>query len=193
MISFLLVGLLLATRAASSDSELVTSLRAGDQSAFRSIFDRYHVQLHRYLIRRGVEDTAAEDIVQNAFIAIWEKRETLDPSQSVRGYLYRVCHNRAANHFRDRSKFVDMDDARESALVATQETDLSYKELKSAVDRVVSELPDRRRAVFELCFINGLTYREAAAALEISAKTVENQMGHALRTVREHIQHLREA
>jgi len=190
MIGFLLIALLLAALAVGSDSELVAKLRTGDQSAFKRIFDRYHVQLHRYLIRRGVQDTAAEDIVQNAFIAIWEKRETLDPSQSVKGYLYRVCHNRAANHFRDRSKFVDMGDAPEFGLMPTQETDLSFKELKSAVDRAVRELPDRRRAVFELCFINGLTYRETAVTLEISQKTVENQMLHALRTIRERVQHL---
>ena len=190
MISLILIGLLLAALGVASDSELVAMLRIGDQSAFKTIFDRYHAQLHRYLIRRGVPASASEDILQDAFLAVWERRETLDPSRSVRGYLYRACHNRAANHFRDRSKFVDDHDAPEAGLMPTQEADLSYNELKSAVDLGVSELPDRRRAVFELCFISGLTYREAADTLGISVKTVENQMGHALRTIRDRVQHL---
>jgi len=190
MTSLLLIGLLLAALEVGSDSKLVAMLRSGDKSAFKSIFDRYHAQLHHYLIRRGVPTSAAEDILQDAFLAVWERRETLDPSRSVKGYLYRSCHNRAVNHFRDHSKFVAEDDAPESGLMPTQEADLSYNELKSTVDLAVSELPDRRRAVFELCFINGLTYREAADTLGISIKTVENQMGHALRTLRDRVQHL---
>ncbi len=193
MINLLLIGLLLAALEIGSDSEVVAMLRHGDQSAFKSVFDRYHTQLHRYLVRRGVPTAAAEDILQDAFLAIWERRETLDPSRSVRGYLYRACHNRAVNHFRDHSKFVDDDDAPEAGLMPAQEADLAYNELKSAVDLAVSELPDRRRAVFELCFINELTYREAADTLGISVKTVENQMGHALRTIRERIQYLYQA
>jgi RNA polymerase sigma-70 factor (ECF subfamily) len=190
MISLLLIGLLLAALEAGSDSELVAMLRSGDQPAFKSIFDRYHAQLLQYLIRRGVPTSAAEDILQDAFLAVWERRKTLDPSRSVKGYLYRSCHNRAVNHFRDHSKFVADHDAPETALMPSQEADLSYHELKSVVDLSISELPDRRRAVFELCFISGLTYREAADTLGISVKTVENQMGHALRTIRERVQHL---
>lgn len=185
-----MISLLLAVLGIDTDSELVALLRDGDQSAFKRIFDRYHAQLMWYLIRRGVPTTAAEDILQNAFLAVWEKRETIDPARSLKGYLYRACQNRAANHFRDQSKFVTSDETPEVAAMPEQETDLSYHELQSVVDQAVSELPERRRAVFELCFIDGLTYREAADTLGISTKTVENQMGHAFRAVRERVQHL---
>ena len=154
MSSLLLISLLLAALAIGSDSELVVRLRSGDESAFKSIFERYHAQLHLYLIRRGVPASAAEDILQSTFLAVWERRDTLSPARSVKGYLYRACHNRAANHFRDRSKFVAEEDAPEAGLMPTQVDDLSYNELKSVVDLAVSDLPDRRRAVFELCFIN---------------------------------------
>ena len=185
-----MISLLLALLQVESDSDLAAMLQTGDQAAFKTIFDRYHAQLLRYLTRKGVPTSAAEDILQNAFLSIWEKRDTLDPSRSLKGYLYRTCHNRAVNHFRDHSKYVTSDDSPESALMPEQESNLAFNELQSVLDEAVSELPERRRAVFEMCFIDGLTYREAADALGISTKTVENQMGHAFRAIRERVQHL---
>ena len=170
-----------------SDSELAAGLRRGEESSFKELFDRYHAPLYRYLLRKGVPSAAAEDILQNAFMALWERRENTDPTKSLKGYLYRTCHNRAANYFRDQGKFVIGDDGSEATVAPTQESDAGYNALQAALEVAVAMLPERRRAVFELCFIDGLTYREAAEVLGVSTKTVENQMGHALRAIRKHI------
>jgi len=181
---FSLVAIILSS---VSDPELTSGIRKGDRDAFKALFDRYHGRLYHYLLRRGVSAAAAEDILQSTFLAVWERRARLDPERSLKSYLYRTCHNRAANHFRDRAKF-DESDNPEPGLSPRQEADLAHAELQDALNMAISKLPERRRAVFELCFLSGLSYREAAEALEISVKTVENQMGHALRAIRTHLQ-----
>ena len=184
-----MIFFLLAVFGLESDQDLVRAIQSGDQSAFKTVFRRYHPRLLAYLVRTGVPSSAGEDILQQAFLSVWEKRDSLDPNKSVASYLYRACHNRALNYFRDNAKFVTGDDPPERPIEPDQEADLEYSELQAELDKAIAELPEKRRAVFEMCFINGLSYKEAAEALDISVKTVENQMGHAFRHVRERVKH----
>ena len=89
-----------------------------------------------------------------------------------------------ANHFRDTARFIDLTALNEPAAPTAPDRDADYALLQQALRAAVEVLPERRRAVFELCFLQELTYREAAEALEVSIKTIENQMGHALKTIR---------
>lgn len=169
------------------DSDLVESLKIDGREAFRSLFNRYHAPLFRFLRRMGVSEHATEDVLQDVFAGIWSGRTRLDSSRSIRAYLYRACRNRAANYFRDSDRYVVVALAEPQSEHPAQDDDLDYELLKAGVDKAVARLPERRRTVFELCFINGLTYREASEVLGISPKTVENHMGYALKSVREHI------
>ncbi len=179
-----LMLLALHLRNAVEDAELARQIRDGDHEAFKQFFDRYHGLLLNYLIKRGLGSEEAQDIVQNAFIMIWEKRAQIDPSRSIKAFLFRIGYTRALNHFRDTAKF-DSD-----ADVTLQETDgdivnrVSFKQLQGYVHNIIQTMPERRRAVFELCFLEELTYREAAESLQISIKTVENHMALALKTMR---------
>ena len=173
-----LTGISARSMKARSAADLVASLRSGDQAAFQKIFRRYQAQLQVYLVRQGVPPSVADDILQNAFLSVWERRASLDPNKSLKAYLYRACHNRALNYFRDNTKFVTGDDPPERPTAPDQEANLEYSELQAELDKAVAELPEKRRVVFEMCFINGLSYREAAEALDISVKTVENYREH---------------
>lgn len=174
------------------DRELARSIRSGDQDAFRAFFDRYHGLLYGYLRRRGADSATAEDLVQQAFIAIWERRTEIDPDRSLRAFLFKIGYNRALNHFRDTARF-DGDDALADAPgTADPEAAAGYALMRDSLAAVVAQLPERRRAVFELCFLEGLTYREAAEALAVSVKTVENQMAAALKTLRAAFERYRE-
>lgn len=184
MIGSLLHMLLLAFAAGPDDRVLAERIRQGDAAAFRSFFDRHHGTLYRYLRRRGVPDPVCEDLVQNAFVTVWERRAAVDPDRSLRALLFRIGYTRALNHFRDTARFDG--DAALASSAAANATDRQAAQslLDDAVRLAVNALPERRRAVFELCFFEELTYAEAADALGISAKTVENQMGHALKALR---------
>lgn len=174
------------------DAELAKRIKDGDHHAFKQFFDRYHASLLGYLKRRGMDPEAAEDIIQNAYIFIWEKRADIDSSKSLRAFLFRIGYTRALNYFRDTAKFDGEADltlhTAESSASASTELNLTNKHLQKAIQT----LPERRRAVFELCFLEDLTYRETAETLGISIKTVENQMAHALKTIRAAMMPLRQ-
>ena len=179
--------LVLATLAAPDldDAALAERIRTGDERAFRAFFERHHDALYGYLRRRRVSPDVCDDLVQNAFLYVWQNRQQIEPGKSLRAYLFRIAHTRALNHFRDTRRLTD-DTALdfEPADLPGPDDHAEHAMMQEALHAAIATLPDKRREVFELCFVEGLTYREAAEALEISVKTVENQMGAALKTIR---------
>ncbi|MBO6576314.1 MAG: sigma-70 family RNA polymerase sigma factor [Rhodothermales bacterium] len=182
-----LVLLLAVTLSDDDEAGLARAIRAGDRTAFRTFFEAHHQALLRYLVHKQVAPDVAEDLVQNAFVYIWEQRHQIRDDGSLRGLLFRIGYTRALNHFRDTARLTgDLPDE------AAPEADPGERmDVQEQVARAVARLPERRRAVFELCVLQGLTYREAAEALEITPKTVENHMGYALKAVREELKELR--
>jgi len=184
-LGLLLLGLALRDDPVARD--LAERIRAGDREAFRTFFDRHHRRLFGYVCSRGVPDDAAADLVQNAFVYVWTNREQIDPDRSLRAYLFRIGYTRALNYFRDTAS-VDGTaqlDLRPDPSAPSPETDAQVRLLRETVDRAIEQLPERRRAAFRLCFIEGLTYREAAEALDVTRKTIENHIALALRDLRE--------
>jgi RNA polymerase sigma-70 factor (ECF subfamily) len=168
----------------TEDADLARRIRKGDHAAFRRFFDQYHGLLFGYLRRRGIDEETAADLVQTAFVMIWEKREQIDASRSLRAFLFRIGYTRALNHFRDTAKFDSRADVDLHPDFAPMGSGADYEVIHRALGKAIAALPERRRAVFELCFLQELTYREVAEMLDISIKTVENQMAYALKSVR---------
>jgi len=190
--SLLALLLFLASRSTWADAaEIAARIRDGDREAFRTFFDRHHARLIGYVRSRGVPSGPAEDLVQDAFVYVWTNRDAIDPEKSLRAYLFRIGYTRALNYARDASKEdaetdpVEALDALSPDSVAGPEMDVLRGELRDRIDTAVRDLPDRRRAVFEMCFLQGLTYREAAEQLDVARKTVENHMRLALQDLRE--------
>ncbi len=179
---------------AVEDAELTRRIKEGDHSAFKVFFDRYHATLFSYLKRRGLDHGATQDLVQNAFLKIWESRNDIDPNKSLRALLFRIGYTRALNFFRDHAKFdYEHDLSIRSDADMHPQDQTSYNLARDQLHKLIETLPPRRKAVFELCFQEELTYREAAEALGISIKTVENQMAHALKTIRAGMAHLKQS
>ncbi len=193
----LYIGLLLIYLAVNiadgiDDTVLAQRIKEGDHHAFKQFFDRYHGSLISYLSRRGMDALAAEDIVQNAYIFIWENREKINTAKSLRAFLFRIGYTRALNYFRDNAKFDGEADLSLQAATSRTSENAEHAIAHEHLQKAIQTLPERRRAVFELCFIEDLTYREAAESLGISIKTVENQMAHALKTIRAAMMPLRQ-
>ncbi|PEN13510.1 RNA polymerase sigma-70 factor [Longibacter salinarum] len=181
-----LVLLGLALRDGPEAQELARQIREGDQEAFRAFFDRHHGRLFGYICSRGVPESDAADIVQNAFVYVWTHRSKIDPDRSLRSYLFRIGYTRTLNFFRDRDETPDVDlDLQPDSSTRSPEAETQVSLLRETVDAAIETLPERRRAAFRLCFLEGLSYREAAEALDVTRKTIENHVSHALRDLRE--------
>ena len=169
---------------------LLERIRAGDSDAFDAVFRANYAALvgsaERILGRRDV----AEEIVQDVMLEMWRRRETLAVEDSLRGYLFRATRNRSLNHLRHGA----IEKRAEPELAANRAESgssahaaLVEEEIEVAVKRAVADLPARCREVFELSRVHGLRYPEIATTLGISVKTVEAQMGKALRLLRERL------
>lgn len=170
-----------------SDTGLIALLARRDESAFEQVFKQYYKPLHAYAYAMLKEEAIAEETVQTVFCRLWERAEGLSFGSSVAAYLYRSVHNEALNHLkhrkvRSRHRLHVVHSAKGAADGAVRS--LALKELESRLAQALNELPEQCRTVFQLSRFEELRYREIADRLNISVKTVENQMGKALKLLR---------
>jgi len=169
-----------------TDRDLLDRLRGGNQDAFQAIFRAYYprlVGLAGAMLRDGA---AAEEIVQDVMLELWRRRATLVIETTLQAYLYRATRNRSLNHIRHQRITERAEPYLRTDATSVERADsrVMEAEIEAALRSAVSELPSRCREVFELSRVHGLTYAEIAQAMDISVKTVEAQMGKALRTLR---------
>ena len=178
-----------AQSSAEEDSlaPLMAAIRGGSQSALGQLMDLCWPELVRYAARQVGDVDLARDIVQEAFIQIWERRRAWEPRGSARAYLYRIVRNLVIDEKRRqgvRRRWAASQELAPSPRPATPDEVLDEKILTEVFETAVASLPNRRREVFELVFMRGLSHADAAAVMKLSVQTVANQMSSALRTVR---------
>ena len=183
------IVLALAEEDSLDDVELARKIKKGDEAAFKIFFNRHYDPLLRFLLSKNLTTEVAEDLIQNAFLYIWDHRKKIEPEKSLRAYLFRIGYTRMLNHFRDTQKVDNTDAVPESSTDLTPEDHLRSSELKEAVDQAINGMPKKRREVFQLCFMQELTYKEAAKVMDITRKTVENHMGLAFKDIRAALKH----
>lgn len=168
------------------ENNLAQALRRGDVTAFDVVFRQWYEPLCHYACRLADGDMdEAEDLVQQAFVKLWEQHARLEVSWSLKSYLYKTVHNACLNRLRSRkvqSKYLDFN-AQQLDTMHTLPDDTS-PELLERFQRAMDALPPQCRHIFELSRFETLKYREIADQLGISIKTVEAQMGKALRILR---------
>jgi RNA polymerase sigma-70 factor (family 1) len=163
--------------------------RIGDEAAFEQLFRQFHPSLCRYAFTILKDTEAAEEVVQDVFLKVWEKRDSLTFTVSVKSYLYRAVHNGCMNLAGKKKKEVRMDEQPLKIVhqSAAPVEDFQTRELEKAIASALNQLPEQCRKVFELSRFGNMKYKEIADTLGISVKTVENQMGKALRIMREQL------
>jgi RNA polymerase sigma-70 factor (ECF subfamily) len=168
----------------ATDLEVMDALRRDDPRALQRLVDCYWHGLLSYVKRILADVDAAEDVVQEAFVRLWEERSRWWASSAPRAVLYRIARNLALNElkahgFRERQ----LERTRGQTTSLTPIQLLECEELHAAVTQAVNALPPRRREVFVLARFHGMSHREIAQTLEIAPQTVANQMATALATL----------
>jgi RNA polymerase sigma-70 factor (ECF subfamily) len=168
------------------DRELLERLRAGDQAAFDSIFRSHYAHLVAFAQGLLRDRAAAEDSAQEVMLELWRRRAELVIQESLRAYLLRATRNRSLNQLRHAKvqRNAEPKLVGEDSITATGAGKLVAGELRDALSAAVAELPPACREVFQMSRGQGLRYAEIASTLGISVKTVESQMGKALRHLR---------
>jgi RNA polymerase sigma-70 factor, ECF subfamily len=172
-----------------STPTFIALIKETPEKALKALYDDYYDMLcyQVYIILK--DKMVAEDIVQEVFMSIWKKKDELNIQVSLDGYLKRSCRNRALNYIRDNA--VRWED---ESLLANQSADgydteviLEAADLNKKIQREIANLPEKCGIIFNLSRFEEMTYNEIANHLEISIKTVENQISKALKILREKI------
>jgi len=163
-----------------------TNVHWAHPPAFEQLFKAHFRALHAYAYTVVNDMDLAEEIVQNVFCRIWEKREQIDIQLSAKAYLYRAVYHESINYLKRLKTMAAYQNhaARQEAQESSAGDKLAGKELEQKIREALEELPEQCRTIFQMSRFSELKYKEIATALGISVKTVENQMGKALRIMR---------
>jgi RNA polymerase sigma-70 factor (ECF subfamily) len=171
----------------ASDPDIVHAIRRGDEQAFEETFRNFYQRLCNYACTLLKDEEESEEVVQTVFLTIWEKREDLEITLSLKSYLYRAVHNHCLNRFKHASvrqvhREHTLNFGAQSYESVTEV--IHANELEERIEKAVSTLPEQCQKAFRLSRFEELKYHEIAERLGISIKTVENQIGKALKILR---------
>jgi len=158
----------------------ILDLKKGNQLAFKTIFEILYDSLLSYAQNFVTDIEDAEELVQEAFLMIWDRRNMIDENFNVKAYLYKSVHNQALNYLRH-LKIVNQHVSEETYFKdsAIQKPKEPNPFLNKALYEAIEQLPDRSKIIFKMSRIDGMRHREISEELKISEKTVEVQIRKA--------------
>ena len=165
---------------------LIEGLKNGDEIAYVHLIEQYHNRLCNYANSLIKDDLIADDIVQNVFVQIWEKRKKLKHELSLESYLYKSVHNKFIDEYRKGKAIMALEKKYMTALeLAIEEKDEAQEQkILSVLFDAIHELPPKCKQIFLMSKKEGLTNIEISECLNLSKKTVENQITKAFRILR---------
>lgn len=177
-----------------NDKHLFSQIKRADKKSFELLFRKYYAPLCVYARGYIKDEDDCEELVQGFFFKLWENKSKIDINSSVNSYLYSSIRNRCLNFI----KHQKIRDEYQSNMQNSERID-NYNssnfievDLIDKINKCIESLPNRRREIFILSREHGLKYKEIAEKLEISVKTVETQMGHALKDLRDKLKEYRQ-
>lgn len=168
---------------------LIKSLKEGSREAFSILYEQYWTRVYHFCTLYLNSRERAEDVVQEVFIKVWECRHLIREDERFEGFLFIITRNLIFNQFR---KNLNEDFYKMTVLSAMEssydiEEEIDAYNLGKYIDQLILELPERRRQIFNLSRKEYKSYKEIALLLNISEKTVKNQIAEALKFLRQNI------
>lgn len=171
------------------ERNLIALLKQGSREAFATLYRQYWQQVYNFCHLYLINADDVEDVVQEVFIKVWENREWIREDERFKGLLFIITRNLVFNQHR---KKVNESLYKVTLLAALEESEeieeeIDANDLRAYIERLIDELPPRRREIFNLSRKEQKSYKEIAELLHISEKTVENQIGEALKYLRKNV------
>lgn len=171
----------------SNDNELLTRLVHGDRKAFDALYHQYFHAIYCNALKITQDTAASEDILQEVFIALWERKTTIDTTRSIGGWLFVLCYNKSINSLRKKLREALACKQLQQSAESTTEDLGGYNVQWEMLEEAMSRLSPQKRKVFELCKLQGKTYEETASVLQISKYTVKEYLAAAVGSIKEYV------
>jgi len=174
-----------------NEKELLQKIAHGDRAAFRVIYTHYFSLVQQYIALFERSRSNLDELTQDVFVRIWEKRLRLESVESFKGYLFMVTRNLVYNYFRAMKvgyRLANLEDSSEAVATADPENDLLFKQYYRMALEAIEKLPAGRRKILKMSIDDGLTLDEIAARLNISRSGVKKQLYAATAFVRQYVQ-----
>lgn len=175
----------------NDEKALIQQLRDGDQLAFSKLYQIHAKTIYRRLQRMVQDADQADELLQELFIKVWEKRNQITINESFGGYLHAIAYRMSIDYFRS----LELKERvhKEVSLYGDQEVNstveqIDFKETQTLINEAVSNLPEQRRKAFTLCKLEGKSYEEAAQIMGISPNTVHNHIVKAAKSVKVYLE-----
>jgi RNA polymerase sigma-70 factor, ECF subfamily len=176
---------------------LNTELRKGNPDAFRELFNHTFPRLRGYCRLFVADDKMVEDIIQECFITLWEKKETISTDKSTEGFLFIMVRNRCLNYLKNKKlhdEVISLDKLNSIELQHLYQLDFTETEEKTIEEQLIQSfqqaiehLPEKRKIIFKKCKIEGQKQSDVAAELGITLKAIEKQIAKAKQQIRKHL------
>ncbi|MDO3628245.1 RNA polymerase sigma factor [Mucilaginibacter sp. BT774] len=176
-----------------SDKELLVILQEDERDAFEEIYRRYWSLMYMHALKMLRDEDDTRDVLQDVFTSLWLNRGTIDLNSNLAGYLYTCTKNKVLDMIAKQRVRVNYLDSLSSFIEANNNRiidTITEKELAQALENEIKQLPDKMRQIFEMRMHKHLTYKEIAAELSISDKTVKKQISNAIKIIRPKLHHL---
>ena len=173
-----------------SDQTLLASLSAGNEAAFRRLFDRYRGRIYSYALRLSENTSMADEVVQDVFLKVWLKREALPEVENFSAWLYAIARNRMFDMMKLQAREMHArETVQEEDAPGANNAELSLleKEQQLLLKDALAKLSPRQQLIYNLSRDRGMKHEEIAHTLNISRNTVKTHLVHALRVIRDHI------
>ena len=172
-----------------SDAELARKIKAGEKNAYQELFERYAPRIFQFSLSYLKSQADAEELVQDVFLKIWEKREILDQSKNIKSFIFKVAVNTIYDFIRHKNiENAYNDFARANFETTSNNTwhTVIFDEMQENLQKLVAQLPGQQQKIFQLSKEEGLTSEEIAVKLNLSKRTVENHLFRAVSFLKEH-------
>lgn len=169
-------------------NDLALRLRNNDVGAFNKFYWEFHGAVYANALKFIKDPSIAEDIVQETFVALWEKRHSIDPKQDIAGWLFVVSHHKTIDQLKRKLRHSLAEKILQAVIEDpnTIEDDITEEQL-DALEKAVDQLSPQKRKVFELCKVQKRTYEKAAEELQISKYTVKEYLSEAMMSIKKYI------